>query len=76
MAFIRRPSPHDREFAHDKITIAEIIEDLAMEVICAGSGGNVQDAARVPPVFGAEGRVRDLELVNRVYRRLKSDLLV
>ena len=58
------------EVAGVKRIIAEELEHLAMKLIAARARGDVDDRARVAPVFGAEGRVINLEFPNGIDRRL------
>src|SRR5207249_10876073 len=56
--------------------VAQIVEDFAVELVGAGLRRDIHDRSRITSVFGAECRIRDLELVDSIYRWLKCDLLV
>src|ERR1041384_4185333 len=47
-----------------------------MKLLSAGACGDVDHGAGVPAVFGAVGRIIDLELGNRVDRGLERDLVL
>ncbi len=62
--------------ARVELLVAVEVEAFAVELVAARPCRDVDDGARVSPVFGAEGRVVDLELRDRVDRRLEGDLRI
>ena len=56
--------------------VSEKLEQLAVEVVGPRTRRDVDDGTGVAAVFGAEGRVVDLEFRHRVDRRLERDLVL
>src|SRR3984885_9452491 len=56
--------------------VAEKLEGLTVKFIGAGGGGDVDDGAGVAAVLGGEWGVIYFEFFQRVYRRLKGDLVL
>ena len=56
--------------------VTEVVENFTVELIRAGLRCDIDDRAGITPVLRAEGRIGDLEFVDRIYRRLKRDLLI
>ncbi len=64
------------EVAGVEVVVAEVVEGLAVDLVGAGAGGDVDDGAGGAAELGAEGGVDDLELGGGVDGGLEGDLVL